>query len=145
MINTIDAALLAQASYNQSGLPVAPTGWSPLLSSTQMASGFTGNAFVNGETLVIGFGGTDGLDDIITDIDLAVGADPVDQVVEGIAYAAGVIAALPTSGLVPLPTNIVFVGHSLGGYIAQEVLQEYPDASAIVFNSPGVGGVTRSC
>lgn len=39
-------------------------------------------------------------------------------------------------------TNLVFTGHSLGGNISQIAVGSYPNASAVVFNSPGLGGLS---
>jgi hypothetical protein len=50
--------------------------------------------------------------------------------------------ATESIGAVPEGTEIVFVGHSLGGFHAQmQAWQRGGNTSAVVFNSPGVGGI----
>lgn len=70
---TIDVEIalqLSDVSYNEIGTPLdTPTGWDAIQPSTQVSSGFTGNAFYNSSsnTVVIGFGGTNGAMDLWAD------------------------------------------------------------------------------
>jgi len=147
MVDVNTAALLAGASYNESGFPTPPAGWDALAPSMQLDSGFTGNAFFNSSTntLVIGYGGTNGQSDVVADAQLAVTGSST-QEAEAVSFATGVMYQFQqdvNSGLYTSdgPFNVVYVGHSLGGVLAQRAyLANNSGTQAIVFNSPGLGG-----
>ncbi len=140
MIELRDAALLADSSYNQINRPAAPGGWIAVRDSVQLENGFTGNAFYNAgsNTLVIGFGGTDGTADLGADESMAVFGSS-SQEGSAVWYADGLVRAFDQE-FGPGTYNLVFVGHSLGGALAQRALLAFPGSTATVFNSPGLGG-----
>lgn len=114
-------------------------------------TGFQGRAYFNDTTneLVIAFTGTEGLTpdnmsaeeflpDVITDLALAAsGASPQDAVAVAFiqqAYSAALQLA-PFGNF-----DIVYTGHSLGGFHAQTASATGPVGEVVVFNSPGTGG-----
>ncbi|AUQ66366.1 DUF2974 domain-containing protein [Phaeobacter inhibens] len=132
------ALQLADLSYNEYGTPSnTPQGWSALVPSVQTETGFTGNAFYNSSsnTLVVGFGGTNDGSDLRADADFTFTSD-TDQFNDAVTFTNDVLG---NSSLGSNP-NVVFVGHSLGGFLAQRAALEYQNSNALVFNSPGIGG-----
>lgn len=119
-------------------------------------SGFQVRAFFNQQLneVVIAYAGTEGapgnkqgfnplefLQDLTTNVGLATIGDGL-QVAQAEMFANQVL----NSGL-PAGVNITYVGHSLGGFLAQSAslndvaTSNVPEAdNVVVFNSPGVGG-----
>lgn len=114
--------------------------------------GFGGQAYFSesDNRLVIAFEGSDGLpvpvqDWIHTNIPMALGFTS-DQSASAMNFALEAIREHATDG-----TEVVFSGHSLGGYLAQVALlwtagrpelDGLASAQAVVLNAPGWGGLT---
>jgi hypothetical protein len=98
----------------------------------------------NEDKVVIAFAGTepelwsvDGLIDRVSDLKLALHGETF-QDTQALKFAkAQVKAAKDKYGE---DVSIEFTGHSLGGFLAQLVVQEIGEGSATVFNAPGMGG-----
>mmetsp|Transcript_23863 Transcript_23863/g.43205 ORF Transcript_23863/g.43205 Transcript_23863/m.43205 type:complete len:346 (+) Transcript_23863:579-1616(+) len=115
--------------------------------------GFQARAFFNSSNneLVISFTGTEGLGsaegvdlqeaipDLVTDLGLAVaGVSPQDAAAQLFIQQA-MLAAQAEVGLFG-SFDITYVGHSLGGFLAQTASASGPEGDVVVFNSPGAGG-----
>lgn len=115
--------------------------------------GFQARAFFNHTTneLVIAFAGTEGaqsietasltefVPDVIADLTLAVsGVSPQDVAAQAFILQAE-LAAQASIGLFE-SFDVTYVGHSLGGFIAQTASASGPEGEVVVFNSPGAGG-----
>ncbi|MEP3786037.1 MAG: Mbeg1-like protein [Paracoccaceae bacterium] len=140
----LDLGLIAQDAYSmESGSSY--NGYSHLSQSTSVNidSGFTANSYYNSEnnTLVIAFAGTDPTQfgDLAADLMLAQNVAP-SQAVEALNYAQAQIGAFDSQGITEF--DVVFTGHSLGGYLAQHVQLNMQSGSAVVYNSPGVPSST---
>ena len=105
--------------------------------------GFTAHTYFNWSTnsLVISYAGTDptSFGDITADMNLLAGMTP-GQALTAINYANSQIEAFQNQGFEGF--DVVYTGHSLGGYLAQYAHLSIGGGSAIVFNSPGTNGLT---
>lgn len=112
--------------------------------------GFQGRAFFNSSNneLVIAFTGTEGFSnadlpdlvpDLVTDLGLAVaGVSPQDTAAQAFIQQA-TLAAQAEVGLFG-SFDVTYVGHSLGGFLAQTASASGPEGEVVVFNAPGAGG-----
>ncbi|MFN7598015.1 MAG: hypothetical protein ACK5PT_14960, partial [Cereibacter sp.] len=100
---------------------------------------FGGQAYYSAAAnrLVIAYQGSQQVSDFaVADYMLATNGFLTDQSFPAKNFATEAI------GTVPEGTEIVFVGHSLGGFHAQmQAWQRGGNTSAVVFNSPGIGGI----
>jgi hypothetical protein len=152
----LEIGQLANAGYSpDSGVGRAyPGGYTQIAQSHNTANGFGGGAFYNTDSnsMVISFTGTqptqDAGADLLADLSMALygGVTPQDQSARDFAQAT--IAAQRMSAInssVNAYTydapNITYTGHSLGGELAQVVSTIMGNAIAIVYNSPGMGGL----
>jgi len=107
-------------------------------------SGFTAHAYYSAvdTTLVIGYAGTDSFQggDLAADIALADDGHH-QQFDQALAFANTAINTAVSLGTVV--SNIIYTGHSLGGYLAQFAITNIDNllSSAVVFNAPGMGGI----
>lgn len=120
----------------------------------QVSNGFQARAFFNTSEneLVIGFAGTEGfrnrdfaefLPDLAAGLLLAVSGAPGSQLDTGIYFIDQAIDEAERLGYSNF--DVTYTGHSLGGFLAQAVSAESPDApegEVVAFNAPGAGGFT---
>lgn len=147
MVSLLDLVRLSDIAYEQVPNDYLP-GFQNVTALTNPFTGFAAVAQYNGDTktLVIGFAGTSrngpapwATDDIRANIPLSLGFVP-SQAETGVSFADSAIRqAKEVQGLDV--QKIVYTGHSLGGYIAQHVQIVNQKGSAVVFNSPGYGGI----
>ena len=133
---------LSQMAYESQ--PNGNLGDFALIESTiDPITGFAANAHLNlvtGEVVFSFAGTTEGNpQDYATDIQLGIGNIPL-QAQQAEAFVAIVLYDLATAG--NTIGSVTYTGHSLGGYIAQHVIVSGGTGTAMVFNSPGYGGVT---
>lgn len=107
-------------------------------------TGFTAHAYYSeaDNTLVIAYAGTDPISpsDFRADWGLATSGDST-QLQQAYSFAVESIAQMAINYPTVSNYDIVFTGHSLGGFLAQEVATgAYPSSEVVVFNAPGVGG-----
>ncbi len=116
------------------------------LSDNLYATGFGAQSFYSAQdnTLVIAYAGTNGNFDSVdtgldfwVDLQLAVTGSSV-QNSQALSFANQQIAAARAQ--YGNDISILFTGHSLGGYLAQFVIQEIGEGTAVAFNAPGIGG-----
>lgn len=112
--------------------------------------GFQGRAFFNTteNELVIAFTGTEGvadvnapefLPDFIAGFSLAVaGASPQDAAAQLFVTQARAAAQAEVGPFGSF--DVTYMGHSLGGFLAQTASMSGPEGEVVVFNSPGAGG-----
>lgn len=140
----------ASAGYESSttGVVYTPVSYDTDISLTDnlYATGFGAQSFYSAQdkTLVIAYAGTDGnFDsadtglDLWADLQLAVTGSSV-QNSQAVSFAQQQIAEARAQ--YGNDISISFTGHSLGGYLAQFVVQEIGEGTAVAFNSPGIGG-----
>ena len=114
---------------------------------TNDATGFQARAFFNTskKELVIAFTGTEGFGsdtgefvaDLQANVPLAI-AGVAPQVLQGQAFIAQAIGAATAGG--NFGYDITYVGHSLGGFLAQAASKDGIEGEVVVFNAPGAGG-----
>jgi len=148
-------ATIAQLTYSRFSTtgPVGGANGSLYTEITQIVNGplgFQARAFFNETTneLVIAFTGTEGADDLdaseflpdfLADFSLAVaGVSPQDLVAQAFIGQATTLAQLEV-GLFG-SFDVTYVGHSLGGFLAQTASASGPEGEVVVFNAPGAGG-----
>jgi len=151
IMNNINVlAELAEDAYNTSGWN-GSANFSPIIGSNlnDTSTGLKANSYFDGSnnTLVIAFAGTDlpninnpSLEDFGDNANLATGRLP-EQAPQAVAYANQQIANAQNQFNSNI--NVVYTGHSLGGFLAQHVHLENGNGSAIVFNSPGTNSNTN--
>ncbi|MCR9239118.1 MAG: hypothetical protein NXI17_20820 [Alphaproteobacteria bacterium] len=102
-------------------------------------TGFRAKAYYSSEnnTLVLAYAGTNDKLDLMTDVQLAVKGTS-NQDVQASQFAQETKSKLRSMGVADF--NVVYTGHSLGGFLAQIVATQDDNAKAVVFNSPGIGG-----
>lgn len=112
--------------------------------------GFQARAFFNttNNELVVAFAGTEGFSqtdfpdfvpDIVTDLVLAAtGVSPQDAAAQVFIQQAQILAQATVGPLGSF--DITYVGHSLGGFIAQTASASGQEGEVVVFNAPGAGG-----
>ncbi|MEP3344909.1 MAG: hypothetical protein ABJO09_21620, partial [Hyphomicrobiales bacterium] len=98
--------------------------------------------------LVVAFAGTEGFSepdfpdfvpDIVTDLVLAAtGVSPQDAAAQVFIQQAQILAQATVGPLGSF--DITYVGHSLGGFIAQTASASGQEGEVVVFNAPGAGG-----
>lgn len=110
--------------------------------NAESSDGFYGIAFEQGHTIVIAYRGTDDVQDLMSDADiyLKIHGD-VDQLELAQQFASNVKRKIPCGSY-----NIIFTGHSIGGWLAQQLYlyeskqsPSWKSVSATVFNSIGTG------
>ena len=138
-------AEISQAAYSTTANSQSINGYSPIAQDFDLnfwsnGTGFTTHAYYSSDdnTLVVAFAGTTSGLDYLTDAQLAaVGQSNQDNLALNFTSSAvNLLAAQGINGY-----NIVYTGHSLGGYLAQVAGIQNSGASIVVFNSPGVGGI----
>jgi hypothetical protein len=102
---------------------------------------FGGQAYYSEEDnrLVVSFAGSTDWGDLVADVDpsgsVAFGGEWTSQIVSAQEFVQTSLENLPEGA------QVVFTGHSLGGFHAQVHAQNNSNTAAIVFNAPGVGGL----
>ena len=142
----VDLGNLAGLAYSNGEVVGAgfrvPTGFTLVASNTNVLTGFNGAAFYNStsNTLVVAIAGTNPINpvDHAQNIQIMLGGVPP-QVGDAFRLTEEALSSLKASGISP---KIAFTGHSLGGYVSQIAVGGYPGAHAVVFNSPGLGGLS---
>ncbi|MCA3234818.1 MAG: hypothetical protein INH06_21315, partial [Cupriavidus sp.] len=138
-------ARLARLAYNQEivkgfeqSIPGSPS-YKVIGSEYGTLTSFGGQAYYSAAAnrLVIAYQGSQQVSDfVVADYMLATNGFLTDQGFSAKNFATASIGAVPEG------TEIVFVGHSLGGFHAQmQAWQRGGNTSAVVFNSPGIGGI----
>jgi hypothetical protein len=96
---------------------------------------------VGGRTLLIGYRGTGMLRDLVPDAELALNAPSIQRLDEARAFTKQVRAAVPD---IP-ESRMHLYGHSLGGFIAEGVGNDYPQARTISVEpgAPVFGNMVR--
>lgn len=139
---------LANASYDETlqvgqtlQLNGAATGyqlmsqWYPTDSTS-----FGGQAYYSASDnrLVISFQGSSQVGDyVLTDFFVGAGGSFTNQYSNSQIFTSQALAVVAGKN-----AEIVFVGHSLGGYLAQQNVLSDPSYNAVVFNAPGLGGLS---
>ena len=127
---------LANAAYSPSVVSIDGYVQNTSLRMTDAVVNFNGEAFQDGDQVVVSLRGTEitSLPDLIADASWISASAPNSTLLQYISDAAGLIQdvklAYPRAG-------ITITGHSLGGAIA-EILGYATDLPAITFNAPGM-------
>ena len=146
-------AYLDNPPYDTGPTPPVPGPDGTYVEITQVVDGplgFQARAFFNASSnaLVIAFSGTEGFSeadlpdfapDVVAGLGLAVaGLSPQDTAAQAFIQQA-MLAAQAEVGLFG-SFDVTYVGHSLGGFLAQTASASGPEGEVVVFNSPGAGG-----
>ena len=127
--------------------PVVPQGYTTFtvengsINLLNTKYGFRAQSYFSQDSneLVISFAGTNDYFDLLPDAALAAtGNSQYDVFAKNFTDSSlGELAAMGHENV-----KIVLTGHSLGGYLAQNISANYPDAEVYVYSSPGLGGLT---
>lgn len=108
----------------------------------ELSQGFYAIAFQRGNTVVIAYRGTDNLQDVLSDASIYLKLkDEVAQRSLALEFAADVRSSLPSGAY-----NVIFTGHSIAGWLAQQAYRSlsqtqsssgWQSCYATVFNSIG--------
>lgn len=137
MDNLIGLANVSIASYDPVGVSIPDYVFIEDSVLVDPETGFNAHTYYHPESnsLVFAFGGTKELADIDDDIVLANGGVPeqATQALDYIDTQKTKFAEKGNSGF-----NVIFTGHSLGGFVAQYVHLTLGEGQAVVYNSPGI-------
>ena len=144
----VDLAAISQQSYSEVPNTRSVGTYTPINQAFDTnfwshGTGFTSHAYFSNteNTLVVSFAGTVPGIDLLTDAQLAVvGRSNQDNL--ALNFASTTIDQLNSQGIRDF--NVVYTGHSLGGYLSQVAATQNSNASVVVFNSPGTGGLLWS-
>lgn len=126
MADNITLSLLMRDSYEnkdtRGGAAIEKLGFVNLgKGSDEESSGFRAQAYINTETreIVLAVAGTDGLSDVLPDINFGFSSAYHQQFYDGLEYANGINNLVESEESIYAGYKVITTGHSLGGGHAQ--------------------------